>query len=131
MTQPIPPLPDDLEPVRERLAAFRRTQPVRSRLPEPLWAAATELAARYGVHRIARELHLDYTGLKKRVERQARPPAPGSAADPPAFLELAGPLAVGPRCRIEVEAAHGKLCLELPALATTELASLLRVFLGQ
>ena len=131
MTQPIPPLPDDLEPVRERLAAFRRTQPVRSRLPEPLWAAATELAARHGVHRIARELHLDYTGLKKRVEKQTHSPAKRSTSDPPTFLELAGPLTAVPRCQIEVEAAHGKLRLELPSLATTELASLLRVFLGQ
>jgi hypothetical protein len=60
----------DLEQLRQQLSEFRHSQPIRSRLPEPLWAAAAELATCYGVHRIARELHLDYTGLKKRVRSE-------------------------------------------------------------
>jgi hypothetical protein len=131
MTQPIPPLPDDLEPVRERLTAFRRTQPVRSRLPEPLWAAATELATRYGVHRIARELHLDYTGLKKRVAQQGRPKPKHAASVTPTFVEVVGPAVPVTPCRVEVESSHGKLRFELPTMATTELVSLLRAFLSQ
>jgi hypothetical protein len=120
--------PPELEPLRQQLAEFRNRQPVRSRLPEPLWAAATELATRYGVHRIARELRLDYTGLKKRVEKGMPPPP--SASVVPTFLELAGATAALPGCGIAVESAHGKLCLELPVLAPSELVALFRAFLG-
>jgi hypothetical protein len=121
----------DLEPLRQQLTAFRNTQPVRSRLPEPLWASATELASRYGVHRIARELHLDYTGLKKRVEQQARPKPKHAASVTPTFVEVVGPAAAVIPCRVEVESSHGKLRFELPAMAPTELVSLPRAFLSQ
>jgi hypothetical protein len=120
----------DLEQLRQQLTTFRNTQPVRSRLPEPLWAAATELATRYGVHRIARELRLDYTGLKKRVEQRERPKPKPAASVTPTFVEWVGPAAAVTLCRVEVEAAHGKLRCELPAMATTELVSLLRAFLS-
>jgi hypothetical protein len=121
----------DLESLRQQLTAFRNTQPVRSRLPESLWAAATELALRYGVHRIARDLHLDYTGLKKRVEQRTRPRPKHSTSVTPTFVELVGPAAAVTLCRVEVESSHGKLRFELPAMAPTELAHLLRAFLGQ
>jgi hypothetical protein len=120
----------DLEQLRQQLTTFRNTQSVRSRLPEPLWASATELASRYGVHRIARALHLDYTGLKKRVEQQARP-TPKPASVTPTFVEVVGPAVPVTPCRVEVESSHGKLRFELPAMATTELVSLLRAFLSQ
>jgi hypothetical protein len=120
----------DLEQLRQQLTTFRNTQPVRSRLPEPLWAAATELATRYGVHRIARELRLDYTGLKKRVEQHERPKPKPAASVTPTFVEWVGPAAAVTPCRVEVESAHGKLRFELPVMATTELVSLLRAFLS-
>ena len=118
-------MPEDLEPLRQQLTEFRHTQPVRSRLPEALWAEATELAIRYGVHRIARELHLDYTGLKKRVEQQARPKPKHAASVTPTFVEVVGPAVPVTPCRVEVESSHGKLRFELPAMAPTELVSLL------
>jgi hypothetical protein len=121
----------DLEPLRQQLTAFRNSQPARSRLPEPLWAAATELATRYGVHRIARELRLDYTGLKKRVEQRERPKPKPAASLTPTFVELVGPVAAVTPCRVEVESSHGKLRFELPTMAPTELVSLLRAFLSQ
>src|SRR5438309_2269049 len=131
MGQEVSDLPEDLAQLQRGLAEFRSTQPVRSRLPEPLWAAATELATRYGVHRTARVLHLDYTGLKKRVAQRDRPKPKRPASVAPTFVELAGPT-IGSltSCKVEVEAAPGKLRLELPAIATSELAQLLRAFLG-
>jgi hypothetical protein len=113
------------------LTEFRSTQPVRSRLPEPLWAGATELATRYGVHRIARELHLDYNGLKKRVEQRKRPKPERPASVPPTFVEWMGPAPALTPCHVEVESAHGKLRFEVPMMATTEMVSLLRAFLSQ
>jgi len=128
MSQNLTSLPEDLEQLQQQLAEFRRTHPVRSRLPETLWAAATAAATRYGVHRTVRALHLDYVGLKKRVENRKRPKAKDRPTSP-TFVELVGPTAF-PSCRIEVEAAPGKLRLELPTVATAELAHLLRAFLG-
>jgi hypothetical protein len=121
----------DLEQLRQQLTEFRSTQPVRSRLPEPLWAGAAELATRYGVHRIARELRLDYTGLKKRVQQRERPRQKRTVSAAPTFVELVGSTAAVAGCRVEVESAHGKLRLDLPTVATIELAHLLRAFLGQ
>jgi hypothetical protein len=46
-------IPDDLEQLRRRFEEFRKAQPGQARLPESLWAAATELAKRYGVNRTA------------------------------------------------------------------------------
>ena len=121
----------DLEQLRQQLTEFRHSQPMRSRLPEPLWAAATELATGYGVHRIARELHLDYPGLKKRVQQRERPKQKRAVSATPTFVELVGPTTAMTGYRLEVESAHGKLRLDLPAVAITELVSLLRAFLGQ
>ena len=123
-------LPEDLEQLQQQLTQFRSTHRVRARLPEPFWAAATEAAKRYGVHRTARILHLDYVGLKKRVANQKRPKAKRPPASP-TFVELVGPVtSAGNRCLVEVEAVPGKLPLELPAIEVTELPNLLRAFLG-
>ncbi len=106
MTQEMTSPPDDLEQRRRRLEEFRSTQPLRSRLPEPLWAAATELAARYGVHRTARELRLNYTGLKKRVAQRNQPKPKRTAAASPAFLGF---------CQIKVESMLYKSVSKPPA----------------
>ena len=132
MSQNLTSLPDDLEQLQQQLTEFRNTHRVRSRLPEPFWAAAAEIAQRDGVHQTARALHLDYVGLKKRVENQKRPKRKRTASpSAPTFVELVGPAAATvASCRIEVEATPGKLRLELPALAAAELAHLIRTFLG-
>jgi hypothetical protein len=75
----------DLEQLRRRFEEFRNTQPVRSRLPESLWAAAAELAKHHGVNPTARALRLDYTGLRKRVEKQDQPKRKRKVAAPPTF----------------------------------------------
>ena len=131
MSQTMATLPDDLAQRQQQLAEFRSTHRVRSRLPEPLWAVAAELAARYGIHRTARVLHLDYVGLKKRADGRKRPSAKRTGSrSTPAFVELMAPAAATlTSCRIEVEATSGKLRLELPALAIAELTDLLRALL--
>jgi hypothetical protein len=123
---------DDLEQLRRRFDKFRSTQPLRSRLPEPLWTAAAEVATRYGVHATARALRLDYRSLKDRVENRDRPKQKRAAATQPTFVELVGPaLGAVTNCSVEVESTQGsKLRLELKAIATTELVNLIRAFLG-
>ena len=64
-------LPARLEGLRQRFERWRGTRKVRSRIPEPLWASAVKLATRYGIHRTAKALRVDYYALKKRVEQNA------------------------------------------------------------
>jgi hypothetical protein len=126
-------LQSDLEQLRRRFEEFRNTQTVRSRLPESLWAAAAELAKRHGVNPTARALRLDYTGLRKRVESQGRSKRRRATTDkPPTFMEFVAPGAKAvTNCTVEVESAQGgKLRLELKAVATTELADLIRAFVS-
>jgi hypothetical protein len=122
----------ELEQLRRRFEEFRNTQSARSRLPESLWAAAAELARRHGVNPTARALRLDYTGLRKRVEKQGRHKRKREVAAPPTFMEFIAPGAKAvTNCTVEVESAQGgKLRLELKAVATTELASLIRAFVN-
>jgi hypothetical protein len=123
-------IPDDLEQLRQRFEEFRKTQPAYSRLPESLWAAATELAKHHGVNPTARALRLEYNGLRKRVENQNQAKAKRKKTDPPSFLEFVAPGAKAVTdCTVEVETAKGsKLRLELKAVPTTELADLIRAF---
>jgi hypothetical protein len=132
MSQTRTSVSEDLQQLQKQLTEFRNTHPVRSRLPESVWVAATELAKRYGGHRTARVLHLDYVGLKRRVESRTRPETKRTASpSPPTFVELVGPApGTATSCRIELEATPGTLRLELPAIGATELTNLIRAFLG-
>jgi hypothetical protein len=63
-------VPARLEGVQRRFERWRRKRKARTRIPEPLWAAAVKAAGRYGIHRTAKVLLLDYYALKRRVEEQ-------------------------------------------------------------
>ena len=61
------PIPEPILQLQRQLDQFRSTQPRRTKLPEPLWQAAVELARQYGVYPVAHPLRLDYMRLKKRL----------------------------------------------------------------
>ena len=61
-------LPARLEGLRRRFERWRGTHKARSRIPEAFWGSAARMAGRYGLHRTAKTLRLDYYALKKRVE---------------------------------------------------------------
>jgi hypothetical protein len=131
-------LPGRLEGLRRRFEQWRRTRKVRTRIPEPLWAAAVKLAEQYGVHRTAKALRVDYYALKERVEQNAISAGAQQAAAATAskavaqaeFLEL--PTAAWPgsgECTLELEDAGGaKLRVHLKGFAAPDLAALSRSF---
>src|SRR4051812_33338069 len=49
MNQKMTSMPEELKQLQQQFAEFRSTHPLRSRLPEPLWASAAAWAAHYGV----------------------------------------------------------------------------------
>ncbi len=82
----------DLRRARQRFAAWRRTRPAGSRIPEPLWMLATELATVHGLHRTASALGLDYYSLKQRVESSCcSGDQSGDRRSTAAFVEISSP----------------------------------------
>ena len=125
-------LPARLEGLRRRFERWRRTRKVRSRIPEPLWASAVKSAGRYGIHRTAKVLRVDYYALKKRVDgapaaTASKTPAEAAGAR---FLELpAAAWAGSGKCTLELEDADGaKLRVHLKGFAAPDLAALSRSF---
>ncbi|MCP3974102.1 MAG: hypothetical protein GY720_06375 [bacterium] len=131
-------MPARLKGLRRRFERWRRTRKVRTRIPEPLWAAAVKLAGRYGIHRTAKALRVDYYALKKRVEQNAviagarqNPAATASKTAAEAeFLELPAAAWHGSgESTLELEDAGGaKLRVHLKGFAAPDLAALSRSF---
>jgi hypothetical protein len=132
---------EDVEHLRRQFEEFRRTHPVRSRLPEELWAAAAKLARRDGIEAVSLALDVDRPSLRKwtnrfepRTEAKLRKPRrqrqPRREPAAPAFVELlAGNTGATASCLVEVESPRGaKLRLELKAIPTGVLAELIRAF---
>jgi hypothetical protein len=121
------PIPGPIEQLQRQLDEFRSTQPHRTRLPEPLWQAAVELARQHGVYSVAHPLRLDYTGLKKRLHGV---PDPKRKSAKSAFVELisAYPATVSD-CVIEFESSVGsKMRIQWKNSSAPDWASLLRAW---
>jgi hypothetical protein len=121
-------IPARLEKVRGRFVHWRRTRKVRTRIPEPLWVAAVKVAAKYGIHRTAKVLRVDYYRLKKRVEEDAAGAA--SVGRGAGFVELPVPLPTrSGECLIEWEDVEGaKMRMHLTGCETPDAAALGRSF---
>src|SRR6202790_926870 len=141
MTQTTASNREDVEQLGRRFEEFRRTHPVRSRLPEELWAAAAKLTRRDGIEATAQALDVDRPSLQKwtnrfeaRAEAKARKPRrqrqPSRESTAAAFVGLlGGNTGATESCLVEVESPRGaKLRLELKAIPTSALAELIRAF---
>jgi len=60
-------IPEAILRLQQELDQWRGAQKGRTKLPEPFWQSAVELAKQYGVFRTAQPLRLDYTRLKRRL----------------------------------------------------------------
>ncbi len=121
------PIPEPVLQLQRQLDQFRSTQPRRTKLPEPLWQAAVELARQHGVYPVAHPLRLDYMQLKKRLGGvPRRRPKPTK----PAFVELITPRAAAPaECLIEFESVSGsKMRIQWKAATPPDWAGLLRAW---
>jgi hypothetical protein len=110
-----------LEEARARFEEWRNNRRGKARIPAELWSAAVEVARKEGINRTARELHVAWDDLKRRM------PATG-AVPQPAFVELVTPQVQSvPECTLEVEGSRGKLRIQLKGASASDLASLSRV----
>lgn len=121
------PIPEPIAQLQRQLDQFRSTQPRRTKLPEPLWQAAVELARQNGVYLVAHPLRLDYMQLKKRLGGVV---SLRRKKTKPTFVELITPHPVAlDECVIEFESAGGsKMRIQWKAATPPDWASLLRAW---
>jgi hypothetical protein len=121
------PLPEAIMQLQRQLDQFRSTQPRRTKLPEPLWQAAVELARQHGIYSVAHPLRLDYTRLKERLGGIA---TLRRKASKPVFVELTAPETTSPHeCAIDFECPSGrKMRIQWKASAPPDWLSLLRAW---
>ena len=126
----------NLAQVIERFSVWRASRKAGGRIPPELWAAAVDMAKVDGPYRISKQLRLDYSGLKRRLEGtggDARPEQPERADT--RFVELVGVHAssAAPRhdCVIELHNARGAtMRVELNGAGLAGLAALCSGFLS-
>ena len=122
------PSPEQLAPLRRQLQEWRKVRKGPEPMPEDLWAGAVALAKEFGICPIARALPVDYTALRKRVER---PPRAGLVK--PTFVQLPATVAPAsaPAATIEISARDGsRMLIHLEAGRGMEAASIVVAFLG-
>jgi hypothetical protein len=109
---------------KARFEEWRNNRSGKARIPAELWSAAVEVARKEGINRTARELHVAWDDLKRRMAPMGEvPQQPGS----PAFVELVVPRAESvPECMIELEGRRGKLRIQLKGASASGLATLSR-----
>ena len=126
------PSPERLDALRGQIQNWRQRRKVPGPMPEELWGAAVALAKEFGVCRMARALTLDYTALRKRMEK-----LPETGLVKPTFVQL--PATVAPEravnsahgATIEISARDGSLLrIHLEAGRGMEAAGIVAAFLG-
>ena len=111
-----------LEEAKVRFEEWRNNRRGKARIPAELWSAAVEVARKEGINRTARELHVAWDDLKRRM------PATGAVPQQATFVELVTPQAQSvPECTLEMEGSRGKLRIQLKGASASDLASLSRV----
>ena len=128
MRRPTPVVPTDLQELSGRFEDWRRMRRGKLPIPEPLWAAAAELARSHGVCQTAQVLRLEYKKLKRLTAGEAggKPVRRRRAPAPATFVELAPPTAAA-ECVIELEGPRGKLRIQWKGATAPDLAGLSRV----
>lgn len=124
-------VPTDLVQGAVQLDRWRQTRARGSRIPEPLWQLALELASRHGISRTASALRVGYYELKKRFEhRKTRTSTRSLRPSESPFVELPSiSMSIPQECVIEVEKASGaKLRVHFKGPALPDLSALASTF---
>ena len=128
MGRAAPDIPAGMRVLHGRFTRWRKSHTGRLPIPDPLWAAAAEMARKHGVFRTAKVLSLEYGKLKRltaesptgrrRTARLSTPPA--------AFVELLASGTGGAECVIELEGPRGKMRIQWKGNTPPDLAGLSR-----
>jgi hypothetical protein len=109
---------------------WRQSRTSRSRIPENLWTLAADLARECGIFRTARELHIDYSALKNRLNSTETRIVRSTPA-PMGFVEVVPSPAAGfSECTVEIERGRGtKIRIHLKSREALDLGEIGAAFL--
>ena len=133
MTRKSSPLPRPISQAKAKLDSWRHSRTTR-RIPASLWRLAVTLADDFGLSLTARELRLDYQGLKARLATYKANGGEGGTLceeQQSSFVEIPQPpMALPlPECLIEMENAGGaKLRIRIKGATDLDLPGLARSF---
>ena len=119
------------EQVRAKIEEWRRRRTRRTRMPEPLWAAAVAVAREHGVYAASRDLGVRYESLRARMGTGHGKSAPSKGPAAPTFVEIGGALPFGGTAgsSVEVTGSDGaKLAIRLGGGETLDVVGLVREF---
>ena len=118
----------DLGEVKEQFKTWRRTRKRLRPIPENLWTAAVSLTAYHSISQIAKELVVDYSVLKRRVQLKNKDAA--ASMNPPDFIELnLEPPAAVSECIVEMQDRLGlKMRMHFRGQTDVDLFELARLF---
>jgi hypothetical protein len=77
-----------IEPLLQQVETWRKTRTGQEKMPEPLWAAAVELAKTYGISSVQGKLRIDYGGLRRRTLGPGSVPPSKKPTASAGFVEL-------------------------------------------
>jgi hypothetical protein len=126
-----------IEQLRHRIEQWRESRPHLGPMPEPLWAAAVDVAREHGVYGAAHRLGVSYDSLKARMGKRARrlPRAKARPSSPAAFVEIGSPAPFAHGAggaSVELTEGDGaRLAIHLPAGEAVDLVELVREFWGR
>lgn len=117
-----------LSEVKEQFKKWRRTRNRPRPMPEKLWQAAVSLSANHSISQISRDLIIDYSTLKKRVQNKKNPGVAKTSC--PDFIELGfGPATAISECLIEMEDSLGaKMRIHIQNKTDIALLDLVKAF---
>lgn len=124
-------MPAEVVAVGERIEEWRATRTKRTRMPEELWWAATEVARLHGVWFVSRSVGVNYERLRERVESVEE-----HVDDTGGFVELdtSARFGTGESAEAVVELSRpdgASVKLRIPGVMGFDVIGLARVFLQQ
>jgi hypothetical protein len=119
-----------LDAARREFEVWRQSRTKRSRIPENLWALATDLARECGAFRTARELHLNYSAVRNRLDPTETRIVRNNVV-PASFVEIVpSPAACFSECTVEIERGRGtKIRIHLKSREAPDLGAIGNAFL--
>ena len=124
-----------LESARARFKSWRTSKDRGHRIPDELWDLAISLVGEFTAYRVAKSLGLDFSALKKRLEKRSssRSPSKKPDATTPAFREHSASSTLAPlQSVVEIESASGtKIRVQLSGADSSALANFLRDLLRE
>lgn len=86
-----PTIAPNIDQVKQRFDDWRKQRKKRTRIPQYLWQAAVALSEEHSIHHLSKVLRVNYTALKKQVNKFNPPGQTVSGMPCTTFFELPAP----------------------------------------